>query len=347
MRSPRLDDLPAPPPGRIGWPWTEETPPASEVMTDGRPWPRISVTTPSFQQCSYLEETLRSVLLQGYPDLEYFVMDGGSTDGSMEIVERYAPWLSFRSSAPDGGQADAVNPGWSRSSGAILAYLNSDDVYSPGALATAALALESPARPDLVYSDCLIIDADGRVWDAMQGNEFDLARHMVFNHVPQPTMFVRRDVVDAVGPLDATLDCTHDHEFCARVGARYRLVRLPCALARSRQHASRKSVTRLDVVFEEWTSNLERAVTQQTLARYVPTRAAQRRGVALYNTAIFAYGNGDMREAARRFMGAARLHPGLARSPALWGFLIKCAAGAPTMRRLRAWRQRLFGRVPI
>lgn len=134
MRCPTLAELPAPPAGKTGWPWTVETPQLPDRQHDGQAWPRVSIVTPSFNQGRYIEETIRSVLLQGYPDLEYVVMDGGSTDESLEVIERYAPWLAHWESAPDRGQAHAINKGLDRASGAIHAYLNSDDYYLPGAL---------------------------------------------------------------------------------------------------------------------------------------------------------------------------------------------------------------------
>lgn len=109
---PTITDLPPPPPGRHGWPWTVATPPAAPVMANNRPWPRITIVTPSYQQAQYLEEAIRSVLLQGYPNLEYIVMDGGSRDGSVEIIQRYAPWLSYWQSQPDGGQSAALADGF-------------------------------------------------------------------------------------------------------------------------------------------------------------------------------------------------------------------------------------------
>lgn len=103
---PCLAELPAPPVGRSGWPWTEETPPSEPGA-----WPRLTVVTPSFNQAHFLEATIRSVILQGYPDLEYIVMDGGSTDGSVEILRRYDPWISSWTSEPDRGQTHAINKG--------------------------------------------------------------------------------------------------------------------------------------------------------------------------------------------------------------------------------------------
>ena len=100
-------------------------------MPDGRPWPRMSIVTPSYNQGQFIEETIRSVLLQSYPDLEYIVIDGGSTDESVEIIKKYVEWLAFWVSEPDRGQSDAINKGLTISKGDFLAYLNSDDAYRP------------------------------------------------------------------------------------------------------------------------------------------------------------------------------------------------------------------------
>src|SRR5512144_266396 len=111
MRCPSLQELPRPPRGRTGWPWSEASASLPSSMPDGGTWPRISVVTPSFNQARFLEATLRSVLLQGYPNLEYFVLDGGSTDGSTEIIKKYEPWLTHWVSGADGGQSAAINSG--------------------------------------------------------------------------------------------------------------------------------------------------------------------------------------------------------------------------------------------
>jgi glycosyltransferase involved in cell wall biosynthesis len=138
MRCPTLKELPPPPPGRRGWPWTEEAPQLSDTVPDGSPWPRFSIVTPSFNQGEYIEETIRSILLQGYPDLEYFVIDGGSTDGSVEIIRRYERWLARWVSEADHGQSDAVNKGIRIATGEIVNWINSDDSLLPGALKVVA-----------------------------------------------------------------------------------------------------------------------------------------------------------------------------------------------------------------
>lgn len=138
MQSRLSDKLPSPPSGSAGWPWTEETDPA---VYEGRAeWPRISIVTPSFNQAQFLEETIRSVLLQNYPNLQYVVIDGGSTDGSVEVIEKYAPWIDYWVSEKDRGQSHAINKGLARCDGHWFNWINSDDCLLPGALATVGSA---------------------------------------------------------------------------------------------------------------------------------------------------------------------------------------------------------------
>jgi len=138
-----LADLPSPPPGRSGWPWTEASEPLPSTAPGGVRWPGIAIVTPSMNQGAYLEAAIRSVLLQGYPNLEYVIMDGGSTDGSRELIERYAPFLTSWTSEPDGGQYEAITRGHTRTSGHLMAWINSDDLYLPGAFRAVAEAFIS------------------------------------------------------------------------------------------------------------------------------------------------------------------------------------------------------------
>lgn len=143
-----LEELP-PSRGKKGWPWS---------LPEGIPSPErqaevVTVVTPSYNQGQFLEETIRSVLLQDYPGVEYMIFDGGSSDGSLEIIKAYSKWLAYWESAPDKGQADAISRGWKRASGSILAYLNSDDLYMPGAIARIEGFLQSPAGRTLPGKD--------------------------------------------------------------------------------------------------------------------------------------------------------------------------------------------------
>lgn len=126
-----LSELPPPPPDKCGWPWTEK-PKRSRGNKSGSP--RISIITPSFNQGAFIEETVRSVLLQDYPNFEYIVVDGGSTDNTLEILQKYQAWLTHWESRPDLGQAHAINKGLARATGEIVTWINSDDWYMPGAL---------------------------------------------------------------------------------------------------------------------------------------------------------------------------------------------------------------------
>jgi glycosyltransferase involved in cell wall biosynthesis len=140
MRCSILAELPPPPPGSLGWPWTVEAPRLPATRPDGCPWPRISVVTPSYNQGEFIEETIRSVLLQGYPNLEYIVVDGQSTDGAVSVIRKYAPWLTFWVSEPDRGQSHAISKGLEQSTGDIFQWINSDDVLLPSALSNVGAA---------------------------------------------------------------------------------------------------------------------------------------------------------------------------------------------------------------
>ena len=189
-------------------------------MSNDSPWPRVSIITPSFNQAGYLENTLRSVLLQGYPNLEYIIIDGGSTDGSVDIDRRYEPWLAYWVSEPDRGQAHGINKGFRRASGEIITWLNSDDSYLPGSITQAARALQQHA--DIVYGKCRLVTPLGDVLATMDSpGPVTLRRLVMFweHHwpfPPQPAVFFCRRVLDCVGLLDETLHYVMDPELWLR-----------------------------------------------------------------------------------------------------------------------------------
>ena len=140
MRCPTIGELPDPPSSQRGWPWNEEHPQLPAIAPHNQPWPKLTIVTPSYNQGLFLEMTIRSVLLQGYPNLEFIIIDGGSIDDSIKIIHKYKPWLSYWVSEKDTGQSNAINKGFTRATGHVFAYLNSDDFYEPGALETCSLA---------------------------------------------------------------------------------------------------------------------------------------------------------------------------------------------------------------
>ena len=250
MRCPTLNELPPPPPGKTGWPfdraqdkpWTEESPQLPDTMPDGSPWPRISIVTPSYNQAQFIEETIRSVLLQGYPDLEYIIIDGSSTDQSVDIIRKYEPWLAYWVSEPDYGQAHAINKGFQRATGDILAWLNSDDVYRVGVLYAAAATFQRHPKAGLVYGHAASCDQDGTPSGRLYGRSFDLAEMITGSSpVAQPSAFFRRDVFHNVGGLDESLHFILDVDLWLRFGLASEAVFVDEVWSDFRHHPSSKT----------------------------------------------------------------------------------------------------------
>lgn len=164
-----LSELPDPPPGKTGWPWTEQSDVLPETQPDGTSWPKISIVTPSYNQGEFVEETIRSILLQGYPNLEYIVVDGGSDDETVEILKKYDPWIDHWESKEDRGVSHAINKGVNRTTGDIVNWVNSDDILLPWALRGVAEGFETYSQADAIYGHRILIDAESRmqnVWFA-------------------------------------------------------------------------------------------------------------------------------------------------------------------------------------
>ncbi len=228
-----LASLPPPPPGRTGWPWTVETSPPVAANA----WPRITIVTPSYQQAAYVEETLRSVLLQNYPALEYIVIDGGSSDGSANLIERYASRLAYWHSQRDHGQADAINQGFDRATGEIVGWLNSDDFLLPGALFAVAQAFQQ-SQAEIVYADALEYFEDDRSLQYWQGY-WVRPQFLQFGGVlPSHATFWKRTIHV---PLWAELNCNVDGELWQRLVPGRHLNYLPLPLAVCRIHGESKS----------------------------------------------------------------------------------------------------------
>lgn len=206
MRPPiRLSDLPPPPPGRTGWPWDF----APSPPTVGHA-PRITLVTPSFRQAAFLEETIRSVLLQGYPNLQYIAVDGGSDDGSADILRKYAPWLDYWVSEPDRGQSHAINKGLSRADGIWFNWLNSDDCLLPGALQAVAAA-GADERVSVVTGRLQFGPALAQPQVTRQATlTADLEQSLVHHCICQPATFLRTSLVRELGGVDETLHFTMD-----------------------------------------------------------------------------------------------------------------------------------------
>lgn len=206
--------------------------------------PLVTIVTPSYNQKPFLVHTLQSIAQQDYPYIEHIVIDGGSTDGTIELLQR-APYPLHWLSEPDNGQAAAINKGFARARGEIMGWLNSDDLYTPGAIHTVVNLFL--ARPDvmLVYGDALAIDAQGRSYGLRANVKACNLQRLVRSgdHIVQPAVFWRAALWRELGPLDESLRFTLDYEYWMRVAQRYPLFYLPVCLARERLHQQTKTAT--------------------------------------------------------------------------------------------------------
>jgi glycosyltransferase involved in cell wall biosynthesis len=183
--------------------------------------PKISVVTPSYNQGQYIEETILSVLNQDYSDIEYIIIDGGSTDGTIDVIKHYEDRMHFWISEPDAGQSDAINKGWRKSTGDIVAWLNADDTYCPGALSTVAEAFEEDPGTILVHGGAHTREESGQrilfTTKSLDMDPYDMIEGCG-GVTTQPSIFLRRRVLDEVGLLDPRLHYVMDWEYCIRIG---------------------------------------------------------------------------------------------------------------------------------
>jgi len=213
--------------------------------------PRVTIVTPSYNQAAFLEQTIRSVLDQGYPNLEYFVVDGGSTDGSQAIIEKYADRIDWWVSEKDMGQAEAINKGFTRATGKYIAWLNSDDLYQPGAIQSAVRIMEEKPEISLVYGNVLSIDAKGEPFNLITYKNWSLSDLMSFNILGQAAVFMRRSDQQKAGNLDLSYRFLLDHHLWLRMAQYGKIMYVPETWASARIHAGAKNVALTRVCGQE------------------------------------------------------------------------------------------------
>lgn len=233
--------------------------------------PLVSIVVPSFNQARYLDATLHSIFSQSYPNVEVIVIDGGSSDGSTKILERYSSRLKYWESEPDNGQTHAINKGFKRASGEILAWLNSDDLLLPGAIARAVASLSSNKQTDVVYGDRVIINEDSwdiGVWRTWKAHNSVLA---YADFIPQETLFWRRSIWDKVGAsLDENFQFAMDWDLLLRFkAANANFKKLDAFQGAFRFHPEQKTVCAIGSVgFNEMELLRERCAKQVGLDTY-------------------------------------------------------------------------------
>jgi glycosyltransferase involved in cell wall biosynthesis len=203
----------------------------------------VSIVTPSYNQARYVEQTIKSVLSQDYPRIEYILVDGSSTDGTQNIIKKYEDKLAWWVSEKDRGQTDAINKGFARASGEVLAWINSDDTYEPGAVSAAVKYLQDHPEIGMVYGDCNFINESGKVVGKFSSAQtsYRLLRRG-YSHIPQQAMFFRADLWKQVGPLDPSFYFAMDYDLWTRIAGRAEIKYLPQMWANFRLHTSGKTI---------------------------------------------------------------------------------------------------------
>lgn len=206
--------------------------------------PSVSIVTPSFNQASFLEATILSVIGQDYSPIEYMIIDGGSTDGSVDIIKKYENKLAYWASEPDKGQADAINKGWLRCKGDIVAYLNSDDTYEPGAIKAAVEIFNQYPSIHFVYGDLNVIDENGRFISRFSAPDFKMRTFIGDNcYTRQPTTFFRMAALKEAGMLNTNMHYAFDYELFIRICSQFDARRIPRVMANFRRHKDSKTLS--------------------------------------------------------------------------------------------------------
>lgn len=244
MRHPIINELPPLPSGKTGWPWVEEGLASNNVSSTMTSYPKISIVTPSYNQGKFLEEAIRSVLLQAYPNLEYIVIDGNSSDNSKEIIQKYEGWLSYWVSEADRGQSHALNKGFSQANGQIFGWLNSDDYLHPGALTTLADLRRQKPGSIVWVGACQEVDINGRRLRKRFpkiGNMEQFANWSRDAWIPQPSCLFDAEAFKNVGMLDEKLNFVMDVDLWMKLAEIGPFVGIDKIVSYARMYASIKT----------------------------------------------------------------------------------------------------------
>jgi len=233
-----LNALPIKSEKKLGWPWTEETNPL--VYKELKELPKITIVTPTKNQGEFIEETIRSILLQNYPNLEYIIIDGGSTDNTLQIIKKYEGWISHWVSEEDGGQTHAINKGFKLASGEIINWINSDDLLAPNGLFNVIERFEKNPDVHFVHGQNLTLDLEGKpqLFEPPNLNNLALEYLGSFPYV-QPACFYKRSVLKTTGLLDESFHITMDKDFFVRIALNFNIkyIDRPIAIFREQKNA--------------------------------------------------------------------------------------------------------------
>jgi len=253
MNNGLVERLPAPGQNQKGWPWLEESSPA--LYSFRNDWPKISIVVPSYNQGIFLEETLRSILLQNYPSLELIVIDGGSKDESIEILKKYEPWITYWVSEKDKGQSDAINKGFRIANGDIVTWLCSDDLFTKGALhRVAEIFYDQPANIGLIYGNALLFGKGMETREGYLYEKADIERFIAGQAFAQPSAFFKHQYLKKVGAwVREDLHLGMDYDLFARLACVCRFHEVKEFFSLYRLHDASKTVSQHARLIEDWT----------------------------------------------------------------------------------------------
>jgi glycosyltransferase involved in cell wall biosynthesis len=233
--------------------------------------PLVTIITPSFNQAKYLSAAYHSVVTQSYPDIEYFIVDGGSTDGSVDLIRNWAEQknscLKWWVSEKDKGQADAINKGFSKATGKIIAWLNSDDLYMRGAIEKAVEIFNANPDIGLIFSDVFSIDAESKLINVMRYGDWDLLDLMEFNIIGQPGVFIRKQALEKTGFLDPAYHYLLDHHLWLRIASNYKIQHVNDFFAAARFHSEAKNIAQTEGFSKDAFSVIEWMKTDPKLSK--------------------------------------------------------------------------------
>lgn len=269
-----LNDLPLPYTEKTGWPWTEQS---EFALTDldkfnfnDCGFPRISIITPSYNQGEFIEESIRSVLLQGYPNLEYIIIDGGSTDNTIDIIKKYEAFISYWISEPDTGQANAINKGLRYATGELIGWQNSDDYYHPNAFYQVASASRILNDIEVFYGDVYITSIDGKLIDRITAPKFELIEMFPWFKLHNESMFFRKKILESGHSINENFRHYMDYEFFWQmILSGYKFSYVPGLNAYHRRHPNAKSSTQHDIAAQELLKTYKIAYNHSSISNVV------------------------------------------------------------------------------
>jgi glycosyltransferase involved in cell wall biosynthesis len=271
--------------------------------------PLVSIITPSYNQAQYLENTIQSVLRQDYSNLEYIVVDGGSTDGSQDIIEKFRDKIAWSVSESDMGQADAINKGFNRAKGEIIAWLNSDDLYLPGAISSALEIFQNNPDAGVIYGDAVSADANGRLLNELRFRSWDTLDLLKFNIICQPAVFMKRSIVEKIGYLDPSYHFFLDHQLWIRLSRETEFIHQPETWAVSRYHPDAKNVTMASQCGAEVIRIMDWAEKEPDLYAIIENNYHQVWAGAYQTIARYLLDGGEPGKAFRTYYKAAKTWP--------------------------------------